>query len=177
MHNLQNVAGADSSIDIDGKTYRLEAIGLGAFAEAERYVVENRGNPIKRVAAHLRDCGDLLDEDTKQTLLKHAVTQVGKQSEQATDEEISTFLDTYNGKAFFFWLAIRKHHPEFKSINATRELMETMKPGDLKELSDKLSTISGLDALSAVSKNSPGPNQEKMETDPHESRGLASIGT
>lgn len=177
MGNLKSVSGAGSSVTIDGKVYRLQAIGVGAFGDAEEYVVENRGNPIKRVAIHLQDCGDLLDKQQQQALLEHAVSEVAKQSEQPTDEEVAAFLNTYSGKAFFLWMAIRDRHPEVKSVAATRELMAKMKPEDLAELSEKLTRISGLEALSAAAKNSPSPDRGKMEVDPHESRGLASIGT
>jgi hypothetical protein len=150
---LQDIAAVGADIEIGERRYRLAPISLGALGEIEQQVVALRTDPIAAICG----CIDRFTVPQQQYLLSEAVRQASKRGRYATQAEVDAFLNTFDGIGFFFWLTVRKHHPEIDAPEKARLLIADLDPTAIAQLQRKLIEASGLTALAAIGKNSFSP--------------------
>jgi hypothetical protein len=167
---LQHVAGAGMRVALDGRDYRLGPLSLGALAELERHVVSLRGDTM----AVLAEAIDRFRPEQQQFLMSEALKQLGRQRRYASQAEVDSFLNTCDGMAFCFWLAIRPQHPEIDTPEKAGTLLAGLSPAAIVELQQKLIEASGLAALGTLGKNPSGP---APRTRPTRSPGHASTSS
>ena len=149
---LHNIAGAPGTIELNGKRYRAGKVTLGAQAEIEAHVislqpdiVQSAIKSIERLPARDRD-------KYGKAIIDAAIKQLDKRS-AASAEQVSDFLNSFDGAAFLLWLIIREHQPEFNTPEAAGKLIEGI---PLNEVQRRIDQASGLANL----KNSAGPEAQ-----------------
>jgi hypothetical protein len=150
---LRNVAAVGADLEIGGRQYHLDPISLGTLGELEQHVVALRSDPIAAVCG----CINRFTVPQQQYLLSEAVRQASKQGRYATQAEVDAFLNTFDGIGFFFWLAVRKRHPEIDAPEKARLLIAGLDPAAIAQLQRKLVEASGLTALAVIGKNCFSP--------------------
>jgi hypothetical protein len=149
---LHNLAGAPGTIELNGKRYRAGKVTLGAQAEIEAHVISLQPDivataikSIERLPARDRD-------KYGKTVIEAAIKQLDKRNAASTDQ-VSDFLNSFDGAAFLLWLIIREHQPEFDTPEKAGKLIEDI---PLSEAQRRIDQASGLANL----KNSVGPEAQ-----------------
>lgn len=134
---IHRIAGVGQPITIDGVEYRTSSqITLGWRAEIEAYILSRRPSFMKTVADSLKD----VPKEYHDKILAEAVRRQAMAS-TVFDEEVECFLNTLEGVAFFFWLAVRENHPEIKSAADALAIVSKI---ELSDAADKLAEATGL---------------------------------
>jgi len=170
MDGLCNVTGADGSITLNGTKYRLSVPTKLDYGELEREVVSRRSNPLRELAGCL---GDFSAED-KQLALRAASDSIAERPSRACQAEVGAFTGTLEGIAYMLYLMMRRNHPEIDAPEKAAVLIKTLDEAKAEEL---LQVVSILSEVQTAAKNLPSTEQIQETTDPHESRGLASMST
>lgn len=170
MDGMCNVTGADGTIEIGGKAYRLSVPTGADLGDLERYVISLRGNPLKELA----ECIDSYPAALQQAALRAASDSIADRSPRADDQEIKRFASSPMNLPFMLFLMLRRNHPEIDGIEAASQLMASLDAPTMARLTGVMTALANVET--AV-KNSPSTEQVTETTDPHESRGLESIAT
>ena len=148
---IAKVAGAPSVITLKGREYFVRPIRFADFASIERYLQSKRPNLLAQLVPSLAGMSD----DVKNSFIAAAVKQMDTRQNVSTDD-ITEFMNSFDGMTYAFWLLMKDAHPELESSDAVAALVEDI---DLTVLGDMLDRVSGLSDL----KNSAGRDEK---TDP-----------
>ncbi len=161
----KNIAGTPASVTIGGKTYRLTQWTPELIGEVEEYVVSLRANPIVKTkeAAGVLDAegAPLFTAEEQQFMITEAIKQTAMMNHSASQEEVSLFLQSYDGSCFLFWAMARRHQPEIDSRATARQTLDKLSKPEMDLLETDIMRASGMEALG----NSPSQTQDQ-ETEP-----------
>ncbi len=164
---LKNIAGTPATVTIGGKEYRLTQWTPELIGEVEEYVVSLRPNPIVKT----KEAAGVIDADGKplftpkeqQFMISEAIKQTAMMNHSASQEEVSCFMQSYNGSCFLFWAVARTHQPEINSPTTARKTLDLLSKQEMDLLEVDMVRASGMEALG----NSPSQTQgEAAETAP-----------
>lgn len=141
MKGINLVAAAATPWKVGANTYYIAATvnSPAAWAEVCGHIKSRRESPLKLLADHL----DNYSEKQQEVLLRAALEQEARLSEDPSGEEIDRFLNTLEGAAYLLWIGLRERHPEFAQ---PADVMELIRDRSL-EAQQKLDEAGGFTAL------------------------------
>jgi hypothetical protein len=104
-------------VEIEGRFYELRKVGSEAIHEIKSHLLASRGNVLEKIASDLS--GSNVSPEMQSLFVREAIKAAT--NSQVTKHELNEFMQTADGAAFMFWLALRDAMPEL-----TREKAESM---------------------------------------------------
>ena len=168
MKGINRVTAAATPWKVGHQTYYIAATvnSPAAWAEVCEHIKARRQSPLRRLAAHL----DEFNERQQEVLLRAAVEQEARMTEDPSGEEIDRFLNTLEGAAHLLWIGLRERHPEFETPSDVMELIRDRSV----EAQQKLDEAGGFTALK---KPSGQEDSHNPATAANETLGQASIAS
>ena len=139
MDGLGRASGAGKLITIQGKDYILSPLTIRHFGMVEQQILSNRPNPLKMVAEAAAD----LPEELAAEMMKQAYNDA-KKSNTVSANEVTEWLETFEGMCYAFFLMLKKEQPEM-THEEVYDLMSDMTPQEMAQLQEDQSQVSGLD--------------------------------
>ena len=118
---LHNVAAVPFDVEIGGKTYKLNPLTIGLYAQIGEHVLSLRVDPLDHISGKIEH----LDEASKSILLKHALdTSLDMASQpRASSAEVDAFINSVDGMTYIIWKLVEPHHPEVDSLEKAQGLL------------------------------------------------------
>lgn len=138
MDGLNRLTGADQTIEIGDRTYRLGPLTLKDYGEIENRILARRPDPIATAVEHL----DGLSESQQQYLLGRAFDRAVS-GRWVRASEIDEWKQTHDGFCYLFWLMVRKAHPEV-TLGRAAELIQQLADGSQQELHRCMAEAAGM---------------------------------
>jgi len=163
----KNITGSPATVTIGGKEYRLTPWTPEVIGEVEEYVVSLRPNPIVKTkeaaGAKGADGKPLFTPDEQQYMIAEAIKQTAMMNHSASQEEVSRFMQSYDGNCFLLWKMACTHQPEINSLATARKAIDTLSKQEMDLLEVDMMRASGMEELG----NSPSQTQDE-EAQPRE---------
>jgi hypothetical protein len=128
VYGLNELTGADQTVEIEGRTYRLGPLTLKDYGEIENRIIARRPDPVALVLQSLHG----LNPRQQEFLLGRAYDRAAA-ARQATIAELDLWKRTPEGVCYLFWLMVRKGHPEI-TFERAAELVEHLATAVREEL-------------------------------------------
>ena len=154
---LARAGGGAGTIELDGKKYILEPIGIKDFATIEQYFLSTKPDPLAAIVERK----NVLPKEDYDRLLDKAYVDATK-ANKATQKEIQEWIDSPEGICYTLWISLQKRYPDM-THELIEQLVDKMGEDTLKELMNERDKASGLDQRG----NSTG-----RTSDPSEANGL-----
>lgn len=109
-------------VEIEGRFYQIRKVGSEAIHEVKAHLLASRGNVLEKIA---RDLSESNVSPEMQSLFVREAIKAATNS-QVTKHELNEFMQTSDGAAFMFWLALRDAMPELTREKAESIFYENM---------------------------------------------------
>lgn len=139
MDGLARASGAPVPFSFRGETYLLAGLTLNDFGVMEQHLLAQKPNPVKIVAEAYKD----LPQSVADALIKQAYADA-KEVCMISQSTIFSWLQTFAGKSFSFWLSLRHNHPTMTEPQALH-LFSSMSDAERDDVVAKVAQASGID--------------------------------
>lgn len=113
MLTLDQLIQADRPFSVGGKTYQLSQLPTTDYDLIQQRILSKRRDPTE--VARALAVG--MSEEERKELFARAYDDALR-ARQVTAAELDEYLVTVEGAVFFFWLSLRKQHPEITEAEA-----------------------------------------------------------
>lgn len=139
MDGLARASGAPVPFSFRGETYLLAGLTLNDFGVMEQHLLAQKPNPVKIVAEAYKD----LPQSVADALIKQAYADA-KEVCMISQSTIFSWLQTFAGKSFSFWLSLRHNHPTMTERQSL-DLFSSMSDAERDDVVTRIAQASGID--------------------------------
>jgi len=137
----ENVAGAQGTVVIDGKTYLIDQVTDQAMATLHRHLRKTMKSPLAAIMDSLRG----LPEELQKIAVAEAVKLQANGGAEGNSAFYHDQMLSPNGCGFLFWILAKRNHPEL-TLEKCVELVAKSTP---EMVMTELATASGLTSLAS----------------------------
>lgn len=143
-------------VEIEGRFYELRKVGSEAIHEIKAHLLASRGNVLEKIASDLSKSN--VSPEMQSLFVREAIKAATHS--QVTKHELNEFMQTPDGAAFMFWLALRDAMPELTREKAESMFYENMTKEAELQLAKKEAEKKGGDGKGEVEGDEPEGSEQ-----------------
>jgi hypothetical protein len=128
MDGLYEILPGTVPVKAAGRSWQISLLDLADYAEMERELLRRR-----RLSLDVASQVNMDDDEQRKGELTAAAFEEECRGARATALELTVWLQTREGKAFEFWLRLRKTHPEM-TLRGADKLLTAAGPAGFRKL-------------------------------------------